>query len=108
MRTINNTTLMSAGDMSQATLTSGVLDISSMFACCIQAQWTGAPVGVLKLQVSNDGILWEDLSGAFTNISGAGHTTYNVVDMGYPKIRALYTKTSGTGSLSMTANAKGV
>lgn len=107
MRVIYNKIILSAGDMSQATLTSTSIPLEQMFGCSIQATFTGAPVGSLKLQVSNDQVSWCDLPSP-TAISAAGCAMFNVSDTMYLFIRAVYTKTSGTGSLTIGAVGKGI
>lgn len=59
---IETATVLNAGDMSLATLTSNVIDLGHIGMLGIQAIYTGAPSGSLKFQGSIDGINWSDLS----------------------------------------------
>src|SRR6188508_3225893 len=64
---------------------------------CVQAVWpaTGTPIGVLKLQWSNDNTNWTDVDGSNVNVSGpAGSTVWrDWCDAKF--LRAVYTRTSG-------------
>ncbi len=105
---INYETIISAGDMSLASLTSTTINLDFKLIVAIQAVYTGSPVGTLKLQGSIGGTSWSDISGSSTAITTSGDVLYNITDIGYRYIRAVYTKTSGTGSLTVEINAKGI
>lgn len=119
---------IAAGDMSLASLTSAVTDIQFLDDIGIQFTWSGSPVGSFAIQVSAD--YSQDLNG---NVQNAGHwvpltfTYWNGVTfvtdtsvptsvgspiyvdlalLSAPYIRAVYTKASGTGSLTTTITAK--
>ena len=98
--------LLEAGDMS-ASITSDAQQLNQMFLCSIQAVWTGAPNGSLKLQISNDNVNWTDYTGSSTSVSGSGDFMWNLSYTGYPWIRVVYTRVSGTGVLNVTVNGKG-
>ena len=107
MRT-ENLIILASGDMSQATLTSSSVPCVWMEDCCVQSVYTGAPNGSLKLQVTCDGTNWTDLSSpAAVSIAAAGSCIFQLSNIGYTGLRAVYTKSSGTGSLTIVANAKG-
>lgn len=108
------------GDMSQATIISKVTVIQNLSMVSYDISWSGAtPVGVLSVQVSNtytqnaDGSVanagnWTTLTlSATTAVSGNTGNGFIDVDAsaGYA-IRLVYTKTSGTGSLQATVNGK--
>lgn len=114
-------TILSAGDMSSSSLTSIGVDLQQMFGFSIQAVMTDAPVGTLKLQVSNDIVQpslgtdpaanvtnWIDYTGSSQSISAAGNFLWDVADANYRWVRAVYTKTSGTGALTFTFFGKGI
>lgn len=70
---------------------------------------TGSPVGTLKLQTSLDvgnpqsgaGITnWDDVANSSTDISAAGSGSIIYTGGGVEWIRAVYTKSSGTGAIS--------
>lgn len=70
---------------------------------------TGTAAGAIKLQVSNDEVEpgvsptnWSDLSGATVSISGANTYLIPAQNMSYQFVRAVYTVSSGTGTI--TAN----
>lgn len=103
--------IITAGDMSQATVTSSAIDVGFYDVVSIQNIYTGAPVGTLKLQVSNKFVAnstcatianadWSDISGSSYAIAAAGDVVYNLANISYKCLRAVYTKTSGTGVLN--------
>lgn len=123
---------ISAGDMSQATLTSTVTVIQFMDDIGYQFTWSGSPVGTFQVQVSAD--YAEDRSSP-PNITNTGHWvpllfTYwdgtvfvtstdlptsvgspiyvDLALLSSPYIRAVYTKISGTGTLTATITGKQV
>lgn len=100
--------IISSGDMSQATVTSITVKVAQMVNCAFQAVWTGSPVGIIKLQISaNNGVTWTDVAGSAYSITTAGNVGWEYPNIGFPLIRCLYTKTSGTGTLNVYGFAKG-
>ena len=120
--------LLTNGNMATSINSNGE-DLNQIFMYSIQAIWTGAPVGSLKLQVSNDDVPsapvgnatpgtaqanvssnvvnWTDYTGSTTAVSGPGDFMWIVSDGGYKWVRVVYTATSGTGSLTVEYNGKG-
>lgn len=102
-----------AGDMSQATITSIVTNIEQLDNIGFQLNWSGtSPVGTIAIQVSLD--YAQDYLGNVTNtgtwatigitptpsVSGNTGSAYiDVNQLSAPWIRAVYTKTSGVGTL---------
>lgn len=73
----------------------------------IQLAWTSTPVGTLKLQVSNDGSIWSDLTGITVDTGGAaGSTSWSIADAFFQYMRVGYARTSGDGTLTGTVNIK--
>lgn len=106
--------IMTNADMSLASINSVGVDLSFAKDGAVQAVWTGAPVGVLKLQISGDNVPdaasvvnWSDYSGSSINVSGPGDAAYNFPNAGYRWLRLVYTKTSGTGTINATYTSKG-
>lgn len=115
--------VISAGNMA-VTITSPYIDVQNMVLGSIQASFTGAPTGTIKLQCSNipsiyqthqplsDQIptpteVWTDVANSQAAISAAGNVMWNIADIGYEKLRVVYTATSGTGSLTVVMVGKG-
>ena len=86
----------------------------------IQAVWTGAPVGSLFIETSNDvGITevdgtvinvtnWTTYTGSATATGGsAGNFAWHIWATGFKWVRLSYTFTSGTGTLNARVNQKG-
>lgn len=109
-----------SGDMSQATVISKPTITQLLSMISYDISWSGTvPVGVITVQVSNsysqngDGSVrnagnWTTLTlSAATNVSGNTGNGFIDVDAtaGYA-IRLVYTKTSGTGTLSVIVHGK--
>lgn len=119
MRTLNEV-LLNAGDAS-GDLESSVLDLEQIMGFAITAVITGTAAGTIKLQGSTDpgkpgpaqGTLgidvvnWTDIAGSSQAVSGAGTVTWNFSGAFYKWAKVVYTSTSGTGSITCIANAKG-
>lgn len=115
-------TILSAGNMADATVVSSGIDMQQMFGGSIQAVFTGSPVGTLTLEVSNDIVYqipggganlaagvttWTTYTGSSQAISAAGDFTYILADSNFRFLRLKYTKSSGTGSITATFSGKG-
>jgi|ERR1019366_8811058 hypothetical protein len=103
------------GNMSTAEIDSTGIDVNQLVNASFQAQFSGSPVGTMKLQFSDSltylctdsRILWTDYTGSSTSISGAGTFAYNLLQAGYRCVRLVYLKTSGSGTLNVTFSGKG-
>lgn len=76
---------------------------------CMQPSWTGAPVGSLKIQGSLDfeePYTWIDLPEGTVNVNGPGSTLFNYSQVGWLSTRMIYTRSSGSGSLTVKLTAK--
>lgn len=100
-------------DMSAASITSNVIDIRYLDDIAIQAVWTGtSPVGTITVQgsldysappmaIANAGIWTTVVLSPTAAVSGnTGNILINMDQLSFPYIRIVYTKTSGTGTLS--------
>lgn len=103
------------GDMSLSSLTSAVTSIQFLDNIGIQANFSGSPVGVLAIQVSADyaqdyegNVLnpgnWAPISSS--SMTGGSPIYFDLNQLSAPWIRAVYTKTSGTGTLNVFITAK--
>ena len=114
--------------MSAASLASNVTNIQMLDDIGVQIQWIGSPVGVFAVQVSAD--YAQDAEGNVTNagqwtplvfsylVSGtptqansiptaAGSPIYlDLTLMSAPWVRTVYTKSSGTGTLTAYITGK--
>lgn len=92
-----------------ATFNSSSAKVSNVVGYSIQSVWSGggSPVGTLKLQASNDDTNWSDITGATFSVSADGNNVFNVADCFYNFVRLVYTRTSGTGTLSASLVSKG-
>lgn len=108
--------LISSGDMSASINGTGV--ITERFnMTSFQAVWSGtSPVGTIKIQFSNDNVAsaddvtnWTDVSNSTQNVSGnTGSLGWNIWAHSYRFLRPVWTFTSGTGSLDVSCQSKGV
>lgn len=114
-----NEVLISAQSMA-ASFNSDPVDVRNLIVGSIQIVFTGAPVGSVKLQSSNDAIQfldqpgiqpaatnWTDVDSSTLAISAAGTIMYNLTSIGYDQLRVVYTRTSGTGVMNARMVGKG-
>ncbi len=123
--TIRPNTVIAAGDMSAATVTSTATILQSITSLNYAVTWTGTtPIGVLAVQASDDyqangshvtnAGTWNtvplNLSGAsVTSIPITGNTGNGMIDIdgiAAYAVRLLYTKTSGTGTIVAVVTGK--
>lgn len=111
-----NDVIVSAVTMT-TNITSDVFSMKRKKTAGIQAVWTGTPTGTLKLQYSSDkgtsekgdGVTnWTDVTGSSQATGGAAGSHIWDVQTGARWLRVVYTFSSSTGTLTVTANAKGV
>ena len=109
--------LVSAGDMTQATVTSQVVNIQPMDNIGIQVNITaGSPSGTFDVQISADHVEqngqvitagnWISLGTPYTAtiVSGSPANIYwDITEISSQYIRLLYTKSSGTGTVTFDA-----
>lgn len=100
-------TLSSAVSLA-ASVNSNAGNVSQVLGYSIQAIISGgtSPTGTLKLQYSNDGTNWDDISGATWSVTDNGNRMFNQSGVYYNYVRAVYTRTSGTGNLSLVLVSK--
>lgn len=120
------------GDMSLSSITSAITNISFLDDIGYQFNFTGSPVGTIALQVSADHAQdyssppnvtvagnWVNLTFTYWNgltfvtdtsiPTSVGSPIYiDLALLSAPWIRAVYTKTSGTGTLQAFVTAKAV
>jgi hypothetical protein len=104
-------------------ITSTGINLINIYAYSVQVNWTGgsAPVGIFKLQGSNDpgdngsgqGVSqptnWTDITDSPQAITGTpGSVLFDVVACSYRWVRLVYTRTSGSAIANAIINVKGV
>jgi len=115
--------VLSAGDMSQATLTSAVTATQLVDNIGYQINFTGAPVGIFAVQISQDyepgrspnsepvnagNWISVPLSPAITAAGSPDSAYIDLNQMSAPYVRIVYTRTSGTGVLNIYVTAKAI
>lgn len=96
-------------NLATASTTSTVTEVQNMDNIGIVMNWTGtSPVGVVTIQVSNDQLTWASLDfGSAIAVSGdTGNNVIDIAQLPYSYLRAVYTKTSGTGTLFSSLTCK--
>jgi hypothetical protein len=103
---ITNKLIVTTGDMS-GNISSGPVDISTLSNYSVQFTWSGtSPIGDISVQISNDGINFDNLSSPVSISSNSGTKVIKDSESGYKYIQAVYTFTSGVGSLNVILNGK--
>lgn len=102
---ISNELGLDAINLATASSTGPAILIANCVALSVHAVSTGDGIGVVKIQVSNDSIKdvptnWSDLASATIAVTAASSLVLPKIDVCYQFMRLVYTKTSGTGSLS--------
>jgi hypothetical protein len=114
IRTYGPYVVLEAGDMS-ADVASAAIDMLSLPFGALEAAWTGSPVGTFSVDGSIQNVAsadlvttWYPTGTAIEDPAGAaGSTLINLSGVGFRWLRLSYTRTSGTGSLTVTAFGKG-
>ena len=98
----------------EASLTSAPIKLKTASRFSIHLVLTGAPAGSFKVQASNiptaEGATvadWADIAYSTIVINNANSVFYNVSDAGYYYARVVYTRTSGTGTVTGHVVIKG-
>lgn len=89
-----------------ATITSLAVNIDEVASFSVQAVFTGAPVGNIELQGSNDGVNYTLIDLSSASVTGAGSYLINVETPAYSFVQLVYTFGSGTGTMTARINAK--
>jgi len=79
--------------------TCGTIPLEHLYAVSLQVAFTGSPTGTLSLQVSDDDLTWVVVDGSDQAITEAGTHVWDVTQISTKYIRAIYTFTSGSGTL---------
>jgi hypothetical protein len=101
-------TITATGDMSATSCTTTPVDLLSFETFTFQCVWTGTPTGTIAILGSLDGTNFDNLSASVPgNPAGsAGHTSIPIVLSGMRWLELQYTKTSGSGTLSVKGMGK--
>lgn len=109
----------SSGDVSVANQYSNPISLRHLSSYSVQVVTTGSPSGTFKLQASNDdpdhtgvkyptsSMNWTDIDGSSFTVTASGSLVWNAQASGYLWVRVVWTKTSGTGTISGRFNGKG-
>lgn len=108
--------ILSAADLSAATVTSPVSAVNLQDNLLYQAIITGSPVGTLDVQFSSDynpkttnAGTWISLGSTYqATVNGAGNGMIEINQAPAHYVRVLYTKTSGTGNMDLYVSGKQV
>jgi len=88
-----------------STITSQLIDLSNVLGWCVDAEWTGAPVGNVIIYGGNNPKNLHQISS--TAASGAsGNLLSNNDGIHYNYLQVVYSFTSGTGTLNVWVSGK--
>jgi hypothetical protein len=87
-----------------ATVTSTIVDLSEVIGYAVHSIFTGAPVGSISTQASNDGINFVEVDTHA--VSAAGQYMLNIPRSHYRYVKISYIRTSGTGVLNTFISGK--
>jgi hypothetical protein len=106
MRQLFLNTLVDAHSLG-ASFNSSSLELPLVELLSAQLIWTdsGSLSGTVNLQASNDNTNW--VSVGSQALSGSSTAMINKSDILYKYVRIAYTRTAGSGSLTVLVNAKG-
>lgn len=113
------TQLLKSADAS-VTQTTAPIFLANLAGFSFQAVFTGAPVGSVYLQMSNDagtvtsaaahtgtGVTnWTVITGSTFAVSGSGNFGWDYTLAGFRWVQLVYAPTSGTGTVSVTFQGK--
>lgn len=111
---IKESQILTNGSMGGDVTSSAVVIVNypkatAMLNYSIQAVWSAGstPIGILKLQATNDGTNWVDVGCSNATVTGnSGSVMYSIASHAYDQVRLTYVRTSGSGTLN--AYFKGV
>jgi|GEM_PF-4761564 len=106
MDTIQGGHLIKDGDMS-ASITGKSMNIEGATVVGVQLTSASAThVGTVAIQMSNDGTNWTTVESFTVAASTVLDQWFDLVEVGGRSLRAIYTRTSGNGTLNVTACRK--
>jgi len=80
---------------------------SSSDGICFQAVWVGATAaGTLRVQASNDAVVWTDLPATDYVVAGADSYLANLSAIYFQYARLVFVRTGGTGTLEADVFSK--
>ncbi len=111
-RTSNDTIITNkVFDGANASETSESIDVTNQYLIAIQTSWSAGstPSITVSMQASLDNVNWFAISSPTTTISGASGTNIiQLVDFAYKYIRVAVARASGSASVQVVFNAKGI
>lgn len=86
---------------------SGALNLENSSKFSIQANvGAGMTAGNFKLQVSNDGVTYTDISGSTKAVTGATTLFWDAVDQAYEYVRVDISSVTGSASVEIISKKK--
>ena len=103
-----NSSILYTGSMGASFVTDPIY-LPTQTGFCVHAIFTdaSAPVGSFTIETSIDGSTWATLADSTQAISAAGDHFYSISRVSYPMARLKWTRTSGSGDITVHAFAKG-
>ena len=85
-----------------STITTGPVFIGAPQEYSVQVDFTGTLAGTIKLQCSNTGSNFQDITGSSQTLIAGQQAFYSVLDATYKYVRAVWTPSGGTGNITFT------
>lgn len=106
--TIVPVSIITAGDMSTASITTDPIPISGVPNFTVQCVWTSTPTGTFKLLLSDDAINYNTPTLPTTPqaTGSAGSFMLDVLTTSATSFEIVYTRTAGSGTLNCLAFGK--
>ena len=105
-RTIDNKDYIVLADAG-ADITGDPISILGVDRVAFEIVWTGTPTGVIEIQVSNSGDVWEPVNSVIAPAGAAGQG-FVEVETAFKFARMFFDYTSGAGTLSCHLGAKSI
>lgn len=91
-----------------STVATDAVPITQYFGLSLQLVWTGTPAGDFTVEYSNDDVTYvADSSSSSAAGGAAGTALYNVFEQYSKYARVKFTRSGGTGTLTVVVNGKG-
>lgn len=104
-----NYVALNAANAATASSTSSAIDASQMLSCSLQVTSAGTLAGTTKLQFSNElksPTNWVDITSATVDSLDSQSVGIMKLETAYQWLRVVYTKSSGTGTITATLHGK--
>ena len=108
-RVINQVEAIVDGSMGGSITQTDPTNIQYMDRVGVQLSWTGTPTGDFTVEVSNDKVVWNELTlSVAITAAGSADDAFIDAETAARFFRVVYTRTSGTGTLQAHIAGKSI